>query len=189
MNPIVFVGGVHGAGKTSLSALLARLLSASHATAGTLIRQAKVDGEGAPANGLRKEVANVDRNQALLLDGLEHYRQTVIGPILLDGHFALLTPDGAVVDVPLAVFEAIAPAAVLLVEADEAVVHQRLLNRDGAAPAISTLSLLGQRERTRATAVSARLGIPICSARGDADPALEADQAALRLAQLLSGVE
>ena len=36
---IVFIGGIHGAGKTTVSRLLAGLLSASHITAGGLIRE------------------------------------------------------------------------------------------------------------------------------------------------------
>ena len=36
--PIVFVGGIHGVGKTTVSRLLAELLPAKHVTAGALIR-------------------------------------------------------------------------------------------------------------------------------------------------------
>ena len=37
--PIIFVGGVHGAGKTTISRLLADTLGVAHVTAGTLIQE------------------------------------------------------------------------------------------------------------------------------------------------------
>ena len=116
MSVTVFVAGIHGAGKSTICREFARLLGAFHATAGDLIRaNAKATTE--VTVGV-KAVPNVDANQLLLLRGLAVYQARNSGPLLLDGHFVLLTPDGAIAEIPVTVYEAIAPVAVLLVEAD-----------------------------------------------------------------------
>jgi adenylate kinase len=117
----VFVGGIHGVGKTTVSRALAELLSASHVTAGWLIRETA--GSETVTVGIdNKAVPDVNANQALLLQGLTMYRRRVSGPIVLDGHFSLLEPSGSVVAIPLAIYLALAPIAVVLVEADSQVV-------------------------------------------------------------------
>jgi len=99
-----------------VSRQLAVLLSASHVTAGTLIRETA--GSQTVTVGLgNKLVPDLNANQALLLQGLRAYRRRFNGPIVLDGHFSLLEQDGAVVAVPLAIYRAIAPVAVVLVQA------------------------------------------------------------------------
>jgi adenylate kinase len=187
MNPIVFVGGIHGVGKTTLSRLVAERLSASHVTAGGLIRETASASHIVTVGIGNKAVPDVDANQELLLRGLERYRSRVAGPILLDGHFSLLDQSGKVVEIPMTVYEAIAPVAVLLVEADDHVVRERLIERDGAAPPMTAISLLAERERACAEAVGSGLRIPILSSRGDTHRHLAADSAALELRPLLVG--
>jgi adenylate kinase len=63
-----------------------------------------------------KAVPNVDANQ--LLRGLAVYRARNTGLLLLDGHFVLLKPDRTIAEIPVTVYDAIAPVVVLLVEAD-----------------------------------------------------------------------
>jgi adenylate kinase len=185
---IVFVGGIHGAGKTTVSRLLAGLLSASHITAGGLIRETASVAHTVTVGVGDKAVPDVDANQALLLRGLDLYRARIgVGPILLDGHFSLLDPSGAVVGIPMAVYHAISPAAVLLVEADAQTVHDRLMRRDGAAAPLGTVSLLASRERECAEAVCAALRIPMWTIAGDTMAEQTAEAAASYLRQFLDG--
>jgi hypothetical protein len=68
----------------------------------------------------------------------------------------------------MAVYEAIAPVAVLLVEAEHRIIHDR--KRDGEAPPVSTMSKLAARERECAQTVCAELRIPMWTVSGDAMP-------------------
>src|ERR1700723_873908 len=109
MNPVLFVGGVHGAGKTTICRQIALAIPAAHVTAGGLIREM---GSAAAANPTDKVVSDVDANQELLLQGLERYRARIgADPIVLDGHFTLLGPDETLTEIPVIVFQKIAPRA------------------------------------------------------------------------------
>ena len=128
MSVTVFVAGIHSAGRSTICRELARLLGAFHATAGDLIR-VNANATTEVTVGV-KAVPDVDANQLRLLSRLAVYRARNTGPLLLDGHSALLKPDGAIAEIPVTVYEAIAPVAVLLVEADADTIHSRLLERD-----------------------------------------------------------
>jgi adenylate kinase len=188
MSSTIFVGGVHGAGKTTFGKELARLLEASHVTAGGLIRENASASDRVTAGVGAKAVPDVDANQRLLLRGLELYRARIgLGPMLIDGHFVLLDATGAIVEIPLAVYEAIAPVAVLLVEADARTIHGRLLERDGEAPAVATLAELMVRERAHAEHVCGSLGLPLWNVAGDVAADREAAAAASRVQSILGG--
>ena len=137
-----------------------------------------------------KAVPNVDANQALLIHGLESYRArngSVTHPLLLDGHFSLLDPNGNVVEIPLEVFVTIGPVAILLVEAAQQTVHDRLVMRDADAPSLIRISASAQRERARATEVCASLDIPMWIVSGEQAPEHAAETAATHLRPLLGG--
>ena len=186
--PLVFVGGIHGVGKTTVCRLLAELLPAEHVTAGALIRKTAMASETVVVGVGNKAVPDVARNQSLLLRGLDVYRAGAgAAPILLDGHFSLLEPSGAVVDISMSVFAALGPVAVLLIEAAHEVVYGRLVQRDSAAPPLAIISLLAERERACAIQVCAALNIPLWTASGDTVPGQAAEAAASRLRALLAG--
>jgi len=168
--PIIFVGGVHGAGKTTLSKRLAEFLPAAHVTAGSLIREAASAEHVVTVGAQDKAVLDVNANQVALLRGLAAYqaRTSDDRPLLLDGHFTLTSPENEIVDVPSAVFAAIAPVAVLLVRTNPAVVHQRLAARAPEAPAPDLIVRLAERENERANATANALTIPIFTLAGDA---------------------
>jgi adenylate kinase len=188
MNPTVFIGGVHGAGKTTFSRDLAPLLGASHVTAGALIRETASTSDTVTVGIGGKAVPDVDANQLLLLRGLELLKARIGSrPVLLDGHFVLLDATGAVAEIPLAVYEAIAPIAVLLVEADAGTIHRRLVKRDGEAPAVAALANLIVRERVRAEEVCASLDLPLWDVAGNVASDREAATAASRLQPILGG--
>jgi len=170
MRATVFVCGVHGSGKSSLCKELAQVLPAAHITAGGLIREAAASTHVVTVGAQDKQVPDVDANQAVILAGLAaFYARTAEDerPLLLDGHCTLLTPTGEIADVPMSVFEAIRPVAVVLVESSSEVVHQRLAARAADAPSASMIQSHADRERERATAVSTALSVPLLTAAGD----------------------
>ena len=185
--PIIFVGGVHGAGKTTITRLLADTLGVAHVTAGTLIQEQHGGSETETIEVISKAVTNIQHNQKLLLQALEaRWRQDATTPILLDGHFSLFDPDGDVVVIPIEVFTAIRPTAILLVEAKHRTVHHRLLKRDTTAPSLATIVRLAWREREHATNVSASLATPMWILSGDEVPERVVATATRHLRPLLS---
>jgi adenylate kinase len=188
MSSTIFVGGVHGAGKTTFSKQLAQLLGASHVTAGGLIRENASATHTVTVGIGDKAVPDVDANQLLLLSGLDLYRARV-GPglVLLDGHFVLLDAAGTVAEIPLAVYEAIGPVAVLLVETEAGTIHARLLARDGEAPPVETLAQLAAREGARAERICSELGVPLLRVAGGGPSDQEATAAASRVQSILGG--
>jgi adenylate kinase len=188
---IVFVGGIHGAGKTTLSRRLALILPALHVTAGELIRGAGDPGEAVTLDRVSKAVADVDRNQERLLAGLHAYRnRATVGSnglgVLLDGHFCLLDRHGAIADIPSGIFAAIDPVAVIFVEANAETVFSRLSRRDGGTPSLAIVTMLAERERARAAEICAGLGIQMWSVSGDADVDSEARRAAFQIRTVLT---
>jgi adenylate kinase len=170
MSRIVFVGGIHGSGKSTLARSLAALVPAAHITAGALIREAAAPGHVVTVGTQDKAVPDVDANQAVLLRGLAAYRArnaSDLRVLLLDGHFSLWNASGAVEDVPLGVFKAIAPVALLLIEAPSVTVHGRLASRAADPPSVETIERLAERERGRALETAKALSIPIWHAAGD----------------------
>ena len=167
MNPIVFLGGVHGAGKTTIGRQLAVSLHTSHVTAGHLIREMESAVAAAAAN-TSKVVADVDANQDKLLRGLAFYRAHIgKGGIILDGHFTLFSSNETVAEIPLVIFRQIDPLALVLVETDAAVIHARLMKRDGKAPSHAAIATLAASESGHALTISRSLEIPVFLVDGD----------------------
>lgn len=189
MTVILFVGGVHGAGKTTISTLLAERLRAFHVTAGQLIRETAGSNYSVTTAPGNKTVSNVDANQELLLQGLDLCKARVgRGTIILDGHFSLLSSDESVSVIPLSVFRAIAPVGVLLVESENAKIHARLVSRDpDHAPSVAVLAMLSLRERLQAETVCADLRIWLEVVRGDGVSVDSAESVVPRLERLLEG--
>jgi adenylate kinase len=158
--------------------------------AGTLIRETAGAADEVAVGIGNKAVPNVDANQALLLHGLDLYRLRVgtqSRPILLDGHFSLLNGAGQIVAIPLSVFVAIAPVAIVLVEASADTVRWRLLERDKEAPPLEAISALADCERGRAAEVSAALGIPLWTVSAETPAEQAAASAAGHLRSLFGG--
>lgn len=185
--PLIFVGGIHGVGKTTLSRRVATLLGVEHVTAGDLIRAAAAPADILSGGVGGKAVPDVNANQGRLLRGLRTYRAgrqaagTQTLGLLLDGHFCLFNLAEQVTEVPFAVFDALQPVAVLLVEADPRTVARRLVVRDGDAVTVETLRALAASECARALSVATRLHVPLYRATGDKEVESSASLAATQL--------
>lgn len=151
---IVFVGGIHGVGKTYLGAPAAKHLGIRHATASQLIREER----GLQTWGADKRVAGIDENQAALISATARMRADG-QRLLLDGHFVLRDTNGSLTEVDVEVFQDLRIGAVLLLTADIDVVLDRLHERGDHSWPESELQLLAQREEAHARLVATELGL------------------------------
>lgn len=152
---LVFVGGIHGAGKTTLCEELAPLIQARHVTASELIA-----GECQRMVPVGKEVADVQTNQDALLRAIELLRGKT-PRLLLDGHFCVLGESRSPSPIAVAVFRQIDPQALLVLAADLRTVALRLRLRDGNDYSLDELSALQEAELCHARCVSSALGVPL----------------------------
>jgi adenylate kinase len=163
---LIFVGGIHGVGKTWLCDALSDRLGFEHLSASTLIRKAR----NAPIT-TNKSVKDVDENQGALLNVLADTIQSDKAYIM-DGHFCLLGDNGAIIDIPNAVFHAVSPKAIIAVFDEPDAIVTRLRERDGKEYSQNFFNDFQIRELTRAKDIADSLGIPIYSykARTELEP-------------------
>lgn len=150
---IIFIGGVHGVGKTFFCMKLSDRFVVDHVTASALI--------GRHVNkSTNKTMHDVGENQSILLKELDMLKlagQT----ILLDGHFCLLNSAGKIQDIPLSVFEGISPVVIILLRNEPASIIERLSARDNQTYSLETITSMQDRELRRANSISQALGVPI----------------------------
>jgi len=149
----VFIGGVHGVGKTHFCTNIVSRFDVAHVTASDLIgRHIK--------HQIDKTVSDIEGNQLILAEELARY-QTNCRTILLDGHFCLLNAASSVQDVPLETFKAISLCSIILLIDNPKAIADRLSNRDRRVHSTELISELQSREIVRANLTSQSLQVPI----------------------------
>lgn len=152
---IIFVGGIHGVGKSYQCANACEQLGATHLVAGDLLKAEKQ--QSADSN---KRVTSIGQNQDVLVCALE--RVLVPGrTYLLDGHFVLMNAEGTISDIPSHTYETIAPRAVVLVVDEPSEIATRLRQRDGRSYEPAFLRELQDRETAHARVICDVLETPL----------------------------
>lgn len=154
---MIFLGGVHGVGKTSMCAGVSESFGLQVISASAIIRAERAQ----PSLDSRTAVLNVGGNQGLLVRGV----QRIVADIperylyLLDGHFALRTLAGNIEEIDADVFQAIGVSGLICLIDDPAAIAQRLSARDGEVHDVIAISQLQAAELSAAEAVSRTLGL------------------------------
>lgn len=163
---VVFVGGVHGSGKTTICQELARRTGYSHLSISEIIKkEKKTVFESA------KRTQDIDANQKVLINWLKD--NPFMKNIIFDGHFALLDNDSKIVCVSDQVFKCICANAFVFINPPVEVVRDRLRNRDGVIWSPTILKKLGEAELNWANKLSESFNIPIYVSNGADNDAIE----------------
>lgn len=108
-----------------------------------------------------KAVVDVERNQDLLVLGLEKMRARHMPPIILDGHFTLLGTDGCIKAVEVAVFRALAIGGIVVYVDDAQAIAARMQQRDGDVSEPELIARHQEAELAHARLVATELGVPL----------------------------
>ncbi|NLK94698.1 MAG: AAA family ATPase [Clostridiales bacterium] len=121
---VIFIGGVHGVGKTTTCNRIVSNINIKHYSSSKLISKLRND-----VVNVNKKVIDINNNQNILLQALDIYtdRDTLL---LLDGHFCLINRDGAIEKIPIQTFESLGIVHIILLVDNPYKISQRLKDRD-----------------------------------------------------------
>jgi adenylate kinase len=154
---IVFIGGVHGVGKSTCCQQVAERTGLQWFTASALI---KAEEQSAIAEH-SKVVLDAVGNQELLIRSVRKRTKSEHERVMLDGHFTLLKPSGTIVSIEIDVFIQLGLERIVVFRDDPAAICNRLRERDGKDWFISMVGVHQDAEIEWAHVVATNLGIPI----------------------------
>jgi len=150
---VIFVGGIHGVGKTTLCRKISKTLSLKHYSASDLIL--KLKSENIEKD---KKVKNIRLNQNILLESITRYLNNE-EYYLLDGHFCLLNSNEDVTEIPLDTFKSLGLKAIVVLVDKECEIIKRLANRDSNSYPIKLIEEFQKKEVLYAQKVAKILGV------------------------------
>lgn len=151
---IIFVGGVHGVGKTTFCKAMASRFGIGHFSASDLIAIERQE-----EHRLDKQVENISKNQDVLVKAInKHFKNNDWN--LLDGHFCLLSKDRQITKIQITTYEDINPGAIIILYEKPENIASRLRQRDNIKHNLSLLQSFQEQELSYAKYVSNKLDIP-----------------------------
>jgi len=150
----IFIGGIHGSGKSYLSAKIIPAFGYYCISASQLIE----DGRGEVNTD--KRVSDIDNNQRCLLKGLEKIQETH-SHLAIDGHFCLLDRYGYVKIIPQKTFDDINPELMLLANPTADVIKKRLSTRTEKIRIRCSIESFQEKEFVYAQELARLFGIPL----------------------------
>jgi len=151
---ILFVGGIHGVGKTTLCGKCFGPLGFKCVTASALIAADRV------RECENKCVENVGDNQVALLRQLE-FEKAQCPRLVLDGHFSLINKNEEIEPIGVDVFRLINPDMLILIKGSPEKICNRLKGRDNKEWSLSFLKQFQTIEEQHAIHVAESIGVPL----------------------------
>lgn len=154
---IIFIGGIHGVGKSTFCQSLASRIKAKHFSASELIMMVKTE-----ESTRSKRVKNINKNQDILICAINEYLNDDV-TYFFDGHFCLINDAGEIRKVPEQTFRSISPIALLVLHDEPHNIHKRLNNRDNKKYDLDFIDDFQKQELAYSKQVADSLNIPYCS--------------------------
>lgn len=160
---MIFVSGIHGAGKTHFCNIVKKELGINSYSASQLIA-AKGNKEFTPC----KFVSDVDNNQKLLIKAIDELRRDQ-KDFILDGHFCLLNNSGEITKIPYNTFELLKPDIIILLTEKADIIAERRFWRDGVKPDVLQINVFQNAEKEYAYEIAKSFQIPFIISGGAED--------------------
>jgi len=155
LNNIIFIGGIHGVGKSTICQNICRDLNMEYLSASELLRWEDINDDAK-----NKKVKDIPFTQNRLIAGLSHIIQK--GKYyLLDGHYCLLNEEGEVEKISIDVFMQINPKVLCLIIGNIKEIKTRLDLRDNKNYNFALLEQLQNSELDHAKELSVALKVPL----------------------------
>lgn len=151
----IFVGGVHGSGKTELCKKIQEKIDCVYLSASQLLKWSKKE----------KKVENVQENQRILKELLEKEIQED-KLYLIDGHFALWNNENECEIIPLWLYENLGLKCIIIVDINAETICKRLFLRDNSEAEFGRVQQLINAEDENAQFISKKLAIPLYRING-----------------------
>lgn len=151
---IIFIGGVHGVGKSTFCHSAALKFNAKHHSASELISKATQN-----KNNKNKRTNRINENQEVLLQAINELldSQTLY---FLDGHFCLLNKKGAITRIPSSTYKNIFPIAFITLYDEPINIFHRLHNRDNETHEVDLIAELQKQELKYSEEIATSFGTP-----------------------------
>ncbi len=151
---MVFVGGIHGVGKSTICQQVFQPAGYQCVTASSLIAE---HGRKTDHN---KRVDRVSDNQAVLLQAIGNAKSKH-DRLLLDGHFTLINVHEEIEPIDVEVFREMNPSQLILIKGQPSEIAARLKERDGKKWMSSFLEKFQEEEEAHARRVAKDIGVPL----------------------------
>ncbi|MFJ1473575.1 MULTISPECIES: ATP-binding protein [Capnocytophaga] len=152
---IIFVGGIHGVGKSTICRRICAELNIEYLSASKLIKWSELN-----EDTNNKKVEDLSLTQDRLIVGLRNVVQEN-KTYVLDGHFCLLNKENEVIKIPFETFEKIKPIAFIIILAEIEKVKNRLEIRDNKLYDFDLLQELQDKEIAYVEYLADNLNVPL----------------------------
>lgn len=152
---IVFIGGIHGVGKSTICLNICQKLNLEYLSASELLKWNDINDDIK-----NKKVEDIPYTQNRLITGLKN----IVNHekfYLLDGHYCLLNKDNEVENISINTFLMINPIAFCLILGDVLEIKNRLEVRDSKPYKYELLELLQDSELNYSKLLSKTLNTPL----------------------------
>jgi adenylate kinase len=160
---MIFIGGVHGVGKSYFCSKAESELSIVTYSASELISERK---KFKFSND--KLIPDIDENQQYLLLAIDELN-SIENQYILDGHFCLLNSHGDVTRIPISTFQKLQPDAVIILTSSPDIIAERRRLRDGMDHSVEDITRFQNEEINYATKIANELQVPFFVSLGEDD--------------------
>lgn len=159
---MIFVCGIHGAGKTHYCKMLSKRLEMPYYSASNLVVMGKKQ------NFEEKKVKNIQQNQEILIEEIQKI-QSHETDFILDGHLCLINSYGKVERIPTEVFEKLNIKSLVVIVDSVKKIKQRMEKRDDINWGYRFIDSFQKEEVKYAKELSEKLGLNLRIIKGGSE--------------------